>query len=93
MPDEWPVDGQVLGIALPSAHCKAAGRHTACTIRAYAAHDRVGCAFSRSLVSCGSANCVRDAPQPQPQPQLSSSALVVSDNGEGPVSSRVPRSR
>jgi hypothetical protein len=49
----------------------------------YAAHDRVGGALSRSAVSCGSANCVRDAPQPQPHPQLSSPRLAVSDKGEG----------
>ena len=53
------------------------------TAHAYAAHDRVGCAFSRSVASCGSANCVRDAPQPQPHPQLASPGLAVSDNGEG----------
>jgi hypothetical protein len=53
------------------------------TAHAYAAYDRVGFAFSRSTASCGSANCVRDAPQPQPHPQLSSPARAVSDNGEG----------
>ena len=42
---------------------------------------RVGCTFSRSAVSCGSANSVRVSPQPQPHPQLSS--LAVSDNAEG----------
>ena len=51
--------------------------------QAYAAYDRVDCAFSRSMVSCGSANCVRDAPQPQPHPQLASPGLAVSDNAEG----------
>ena len=53
------------------------------TAHAYAAYDRVGFAFSRSTASCGSANCVRDAPQPQPHPQLSSPGLAVSDNDEG----------
>jgi len=65
--------GQAAGLAR--------GLYDRSTARASAAHDRVACALSRSAVSCGSSNCVRDAPQPQPHPQLSS--LAVSDNAEG----------
>src|SRR5262244_4009699 len=50
-------------------------------------YDCVGCMRSssllRSMVFCGSANCVRDTSQPQPQPQCSSPALLCSDNDEG----------